>query len=753
MRFAKTQIKESASAAKSHSLAANSSGATGVTPVPLRFADLIAPYRKHGALLFRVEHMGRGARLSAGRNNGDRTWTLNDREIENVDYLPPKGGEQPSQLSLRVIAMPSGQTVAVLNLPLPATKHDDFSAATELPPKHKYKSEEAASDEAAAPEHDIPEPADAGGDSRSGQAPLLTKAEERAQARLAETLAVWQREAADTLARARAQWQEETARVIAEARTGAGHGAQSDIQTALADAERHWKTAEAARAAAAELQWQKKLDAAVAGARTEAERRWQTKLEGAVAEAHAETATHLHTENGETQRLRSETVAARSTLAKREVELEAAREEIEQLRANSQRSVESALEQAEAKWKAGETARRAEVEAEWQEETGKAVAEALSSATKARDERMQSELERLNEELSAATASLAGREAELTELQSAFARAKGDWQREKESARSGAETAWRAAEAKRLAVAKAEWQAQSDKAVAAARAEAETIRRRYSDSDSVREKLAAREDELTQLRAAFLEERTRLQREATEQLVEAEKNWKLDEISRMTQAKEEWQGQTAKAVAEARTSAKPGREMATDIELRRLRAEYTALQATLSARELELKRSKQAAGAPEEIVLRPHRIRPIANTPPGNQKRGKSRKSGIGISVAVVAAAASLVVYLYPNLDDILQPAPKVEISAADAAPATAPKPAAPAPAAEKHAVLLRGANVRTAPSGDASVMLTLPRGTEVAPLERRGSWTRIQVQPDGNSTEPREGWIFTSFLKEADTP
>lgn len=749
MRFAKTQITEAASTAKSHSLAANSSGATAV---PLRFAELIAPYRKHGTLLFRIEHMARGARLSAGRNNGDRTWTLNDREIENVDYLPPKGGEQPSQLSLRVIAMPSGQTVAVLSLPLPRTKHDDFSAATELPPKQKYKSEQAASDRAAVPEPDIPEPADVGGDSRPGQAPLLTKAEERAQARLAETLAVWQREAADTLARARAQWQEETAKVIAEARTGAGQGAQSDIQTALADAERHWKTAEAARAAAAELQWQKKLDAAVAGARAESERRWQTKLDGAVAEAHAETATHLHTENGEVQRLRSETVAARSTLAKREVELEAAREEIEQLRANSLRSVESALEQAEAKWKAGETAQRAEAEAEWREVTRKAVAEALSSATKVRDERMQSELERLNEELSAATASLAGREAELTELQSAFSRAKGDWQRENESARSGAETAWRAAEAKRLAVAKAEWQAQSDKAVAAARAEAETIRRRYSDSDSVREKLAEREDELTQLRAAFLEERTRLQREATEQLVEAEKNWKLDEISRMTQAKEEWQGQTAKAVAEARTSAKPAREMATDIELRRLRAEYTAVQASLAARELELKRSKQAAGAPEEIVLRPHRIRPVANTE-GSQKRGKSRKSGIGITVAVIAAAASLVVYLYPNLDDILQPAPRVEISAADAAPATAPKPVAPAPAAEKHAVLLRGANVRTAPSGDASVMLTLPRGTEVAPLERRGSWTRIQVKPDGTSTEPREGWIFTSFLKEADTP
>jgi hypothetical protein len=364
---------------------------------------------------------------------------------------------------------------------------------------------------------------------------------------------------------------------------------------------------------------------------------------------------------------------------------------------------------------------------------------------------MQSELERLNEELSAAKASLAGRNAELTELQSAFSRAQSDWQREKESARSGAESAWRAAEAKRLAVAKAEWQAQSDKAVADARAEAEAIRRRYSDSDSVREKLAEREEELTQLRAAFVEERSRLQREATEQLVESEKLWKLDEISRMTQAKEEWQAQTTKAVAEARSSAKPGREMATDIELRRLRAEYTALQATLAARELELKRAKQAGGAPEEIILRPHRIRPVANTEGDQKKRNKPRKSGAGITVAVVAAVASLVVYLYPDFDNILQPAPQVEVSTADAAPAPPPKPAAQT--GEKHAVLLRGANVRTAPSGDASVMLSLPRGTEVAPLERRGSWTRIQIKPDGNSTEPREGWIFTSFLKDADTP
>ncbi|HEX5279008.1 MAG TPA: SH3 domain-containing protein [Micropepsaceae bacterium] len=714
MRFTRAQTVRSQPPA-AHSAA---------TAIPLGLSALVAPYREHGTLLFRIERLPRRARLTLGRNNGNSTWTLNENEIENARYVPPAGAEHTADLSLRVIAMPSGDTIALLTVPVaPVTKPEDVSGAIPLPPPQSNKSDAAASNEAGPSEEGISEPVAGSHGSRAGQATLLTKGEERTQALVAETLAALDRQAGNALQNAEEIWKEPA------------QGTRQDVQTALADAERQWKTAEAARRAAEDLQWQQRLDAAVAQAR-------------------AEAATHLRSEDGEVQRLRQEMEGARSTLAAREAELAAAREQAEQLQAGLERNLESALQQAGAKWKTAEAARRAEAEAQWREQTAKALTEALSKAEKAHEEQTQSDLARLNGELSAAHSSLAGSKAELAELQSEFSRAQTDWQHEKDTALSAAEKQWRSAEAVRLTVAKAEWQAESNKALADARAEVEAIRAEYAAGDThrLRTALAEREEELTQLRAALIEERGRLHKESAEQLLEAEKNWKLDEISRMTQAKEQWQAQTAKAVAEARTSAKPAREVAGDIELRRLRAEYTALQATLTARELELKRAKQATGETQDIVLKTQRIRSAASDERDQKKRGSSGR-GLWLAVGVLAAAAGVALFLNPNLlDGVLQSPPQVQLSAAQATPSPPP---APQPE-QKHAVLARGANLRDAPSGDAPVMLSLPKGTEVVALERKGNWTRIQVTPDGKSAGAREGWVFTSFLKDAgasDTP
>ena len=789
MKFARVPTPKTAAPDRS-----SSPRAAPGAPIPLRLATILAPYREdHGDLLFRIERLPRGARLTVGRNNGDRTWTLNEREIEKAAYIAPEGAEELPEFGVRVIAMPSGQTIAVLDTRVPAPKHGHSSTAAESHPKHK--SETAPVEKVPAREHATVSAA-AHGANEPGSAPAPVKAQEGAQAHLAETLALLQRERAAAvsdaekiwkaeedarLASARMQWQEETAKAIAEARAQAGRGApQQDVETALRDAERQWKSAEAARYSTAALQWQEKLDAAVAEARGEAERRWQSKFDSAVAEARAQSATDQRAETDEVQRLISEIAAARGTVAKREIELAAAQADIQrlgseiaaarsvlgqreteltavqvenqQLRSDSQRALESALQQAEAKWKAAETARLAEAEAQWREQIGKAVADALATAEKLRDERFQRESERLNGELSAARASLAERNGELTGLRSAFTQAQADWQRDKESALAGAESAWRAAEAGRLAVAKAEWQAQSDKALADARAETEAIRKEYNSSDIhlLRAKVSEAEAELAQARAAFLEERARLQRETAEALVEAEKQWKIDEISRMTQAREQWQAQTAKAVAEARSNAGSTREAASDLELRRLRADYTAIKATLEARELELQRAKAAAenNGDDEIILRPDRIRPLPSAEQDNKRKNSGGKA-LGLAVALLAGAAGIALLYYPDLGAVLQPVVQQQVSAADSAPAPA---AAPAPQpAQKTATVIRGANVRTAPSGDAIVMLSLPRGTQVVPLERQGSWTRIQVKAEGNSSEPREGWVFTSFLKESD--
>src|SRR5580658_4498876 len=57
--------------------------------IPLEFASLLAPYRRHGRLSLRVEDVPQRARLSAGRNNGDGSWSLASDELEGLAYLIP----------------------------------------------------------------------------------------------------------------------------------------------------------------------------------------------------------------------------------------------------------------------------------------------------------------------------------------------------------------------------------------------------------------------------------------------------------------------------------------------------------------------------------------------------------------------------------------------------------------------------------------------------------------------------------------
>jgi len=44
--------------------------------LPLELKDLVSPYRKHGRFTVRLEKLPQAARLSAGQNNGDHTWSL-----------------------------------------------------------------------------------------------------------------------------------------------------------------------------------------------------------------------------------------------------------------------------------------------------------------------------------------------------------------------------------------------------------------------------------------------------------------------------------------------------------------------------------------------------------------------------------------------------------------------------------------------------------------------------------------------------
>jgi uncharacterized protein YgiM (DUF1202 family) len=65
-------------------------------------------------------------------------------------------------------------------------------------------------------------------------------------------------------------------------------------------------------------------------------------------------------------------------------------------------------------------------------------------------------------------------------------------------------------------------------------------------------------------------------------------------------------------------------------------------------------------------------------------------------------------------------------------------------------AVLNHGGNVRAGASPTAEVVTALQRGQKVATLEQSGKWTHIRITSEGGKTEPRDGWIFSSFLDPA---
>jgi hypothetical protein len=106
-------------AEKAFGPAASSSSSRAVA---LDLASLIAPYRRHARFTLRIENLPQGARLTAGRNNGDRTWSLALDELDELFYVSPESVVDHHVLALRLIAREEGNasTVALIELPMRA---------------------------------------------------------------------------------------------------------------------------------------------------------------------------------------------------------------------------------------------------------------------------------------------------------------------------------------------------------------------------------------------------------------------------------------------------------------------------------------------------------------------------------------------------------------------------------------------------------------------------------------------------------
>lgn len=103
--------------------------------IPLDLTALVASLEEDGDYSLRVEKLPERGRLSSGRNNGDRTWSLKPNDLDGLTYLPPDGMTKPHTLAVRVVRLKddAATTVALHDFPVTpkgAPKDDAFARAT-----------------------------------------------------------------------------------------------------------------------------------------------------------------------------------------------------------------------------------------------------------------------------------------------------------------------------------------------------------------------------------------------------------------------------------------------------------------------------------------------------------------------------------------------------------------------------------------------------------------------------------------------
>jgi DNA repair exonuclease SbcCD ATPase subunit len=360
------------------------SGAEAGTPtggIPLTLTPLVAPYRRHGQLSIRVERLPNGARLSRGRNNGDRTWSLGLNDLDDVLYQPPQGMEEALTLAVRILSLDGdhGSTLALLDLPV---SPGDARAAAAPPPTAPTAPGTASAGAGdmelrrvrdqlteltarlAVREAELAEARHKLEQAQQGTAPKETAATDLAgtravwEAELREKLAVAAAEAATNLAASRQQWQTEQGGRFAELEKRADEQIQlaqqrwqQDAKAAMAQAEATWKAGEAQRLAVAEARWREESTRALAAA----EARWREESTRALSEIEAR--------------------AKRAEAALAELRPE---EQIQRARSGWEQDSRTALAKAEELWKANEAARFAAAETRWREEQRRSLAEVES---------------------------------------------------------------------------------------------------------------------------------------------------------------------------------------------------------------------------------------------------------------------------------------------------------------------------------------------------------------------------------------
>jgi SH3 domain-containing protein len=526
-------------------------------PIPLDLVSVVAPYKRYRGLSLRVEHLAHGARLSHGRNNGDRSWSVAPDELDGLEYLPPNDSYESHTLAVRIISLDGGdgESLAVIDLPIVGragaeTSMDAPSGALHAEVQRlrdelvKVKSSLAARDTDLATARRNAEDAER---SRQSLKMEFSAAEESWDRELRKQLTNAAAEASANLEKLRSEWDAEQSTRRSKTDAGAQKSVedarkrwQQESQAALAKAEAEWNIAEMARMASVEAAWHEQSAKTMSELRARAE-----EAEAAAARAKVAVAKNDTTEM---RRLREELATTHAELSKRNTELAEARATAELAQSHSH-NPPADLKKAEQAWKAAESVRLAGAEARWKEQSAKAVADV--------------------------TARLEQTEAALAEARAATEAARV---RSRESATEvkKAEQAWKVAEAARLASAEMAWKEQMAKAVGEVTAHLEHTEAALAEARAEAEAVRAQS------------------RGSAADLKKAEQAWKAAESVRLSAAESRWKEQMAKAVGEV--TARLEQAEASVVEARALaevrQHQVVAAKASLAAREAELSHAR-----------------------------------------------------------------------------------------------------------------------------------------------------------------
>jgi hypothetical protein len=753
--------------------------------IPIDLLPLLAPHKKHGKLTLRVERLPQQTRLSAGTRNSDGSWSLTRDELEDLEYIVPDGVESATSLSVRVVSLTAGSTIAVLDYPI----------GVEEPPavegRHDVAGEdeqvERLRDELAKLKSSLGERDRTLAAAPAAEASLVA-AETRWAAEMDARLAAEAAKAALLLEQTRRAWDteqsERLAKLEARAQAMAAEArarALSEAREATLAAERAWKAEEAARLATAEASWREQL------AKTTAEADVRVAA-AAAAGGHSDA---------ELRAVREQVAALQTTLGARDAALAAANEAT----ARAVRDAGAALAKAQSEWKDAETARLAAAEAQWREASAKALAEARAQSEAALAGKASAlggrEAELLNE-VAALRAAVAERDAGLKRAETAAAEARERAQREMHEALAKAEAQWRDTSAKALAEmcaqadaalakatktsdsgdaalraeaaalkaavaerdaalkraedAKREMQEALRKAEAAARAAAADEQAREvmpvaaeSDKDAelrrLREKAATLEAKLIKANKASEDEQLKWQREAQEAISRATKEWIAKESSRRASTEAEVRKELGAQLMQATSRYEAAEAALAQIRLAggqtdgtRKSIDLDAARAALARREADNFRLRNELEALRDGP-RPDAEAPVAAAAPGARLNVRDVGIAAAIGVAIVVA--------YTFVDGLMSaPPPAPYVARVVEAPAPPPPPVV------RTAVLSMDAKLRAGPSTKVGIIASLEPGLGVTIVEDRGEWIRVRAAA-AEGKPLREGWVKVSQLKE----